>query len=310
MQAKVICAALSVVTFCCSQLAVSAAAECPPSGYSQAALLALKAREFAVPDDTERDTLALALVPCLAVSDPTLRDDVAFAVLSNFMRGKQLRTATAVKLMEQLLPWLDAAYPDPQGVAKPFAALVLAEVARMDRVAPFMSAAQRAALLNAGTQYLQQVRDYRGFDAAIGWRHGVAHGADFLMQLTLNPQIDRAGLERVLAALATQVVPQTGSGAPHFYVYGESQRLARPAFYAAQRHLLPAEVWRTWIQAIASPTPLAQWSDAYNSQTGLAKRHNTWAFLSALYVLVQQAGDEQTKAVLLPLLTEALNQIV
>ena len=37
------------------------------------------------------------------------------------------------------------------------------------------------------------VRDYRGFDAKQGWRHGVAHGADLLLQLSRNRHAVDAG---------------------------------------------------------------------------------------------------------------------
>jgi hypothetical protein len=49
------------------------------------------------------------------------------------------------------------------------------------------------------------VSDYRGFDDKEGWRHGVAHGSDWLMQLALNPALDRGQLDQMLAAIATQV---------------------------------------------------------------------------------------------------------
>jgi len=90
MQAKMIRAVLCVLVLACSQLAASADAVCPPSGYSETTLLALKAREFNIRDDAERQAFALALVPCLADTDPTLRDGIAFEALSTFMRAKQL----------------------------------------------------------------------------------------------------------------------------------------------------------------------------------------------------------------------------
>lgn len=51
------------------------------------------------------------------------------------------------------------------------------------------------------------MRDLRGFDAVQGWRHGVAHGADLLLQLALNPALRRVQAEALLAAIASQVLP-------------------------------------------------------------------------------------------------------
>jgi len=302
MRAKWGCA----LALCCLPLAAGAAV-CPPPGYSQQALSDLRSHGFAVSNDIQRNALALALVPCLAATDPTLRDGIAFDALSTFMRGKQLRAATAISLMDQLVPWLDSQYPDPQGVARPFAVLVLSEVARMDRIDPFLSAAQRHKLLSAGTAYLIGVRDYRGFDATIGWRHGVAHGADLMMQLALNHQVDQVSLKQVIDAVATQIVPRVGkTDVPHFYIYGESQRLARPVFYTAQRQLLSKETWRAWMNGIVSSSLSTQGSDANGSQAGLARRHNTTAFLNALYVLVNESGDADTQSLLMPLVGDAL----
>src|SRR4030095_4960135 len=104
------------------------------------------------------------------------------------------------------------------------------------------------------------VRDYRGFDAKDGWRHGVAHGADLLMQLVLNPAVDRAGIDRVLAAVASQVVP----AAEHSYIDGAPHRLARPVLFAAQRGIYTAEEWTAWFAKLADPAPFASWGDVYS----------------------------------------------
>ena len=98
-------------------------------------------------------------------------------------------------------------HPDPAGVQRPFAALVLAEVVRFDRIEPFMTDKQLQQLVDASTRYLQSIRDYRGFDEREGWRHGVAHTSDVMLQLAVNPRTSKAQLDQMLAAIATQVAP-------------------------------------------------------------------------------------------------------
>src|SRR5690606_22331598 len=95
-----------------------------------------------------------------------------------------------------------------------------------------LTPAQRIALVTTATTYVEGVRDWRGFDETDGWRHGVAHGADLLMQLALNPALEKPQLDPILAAVARQVAP-----AGHFYIYGEPERLARPVVFALQRGL-------------------------------------------------------------------------
>ena len=53
------------------------------------------------------------------------------------------------------------------------------------------------------------------------------------------------------------------------------------------------ELFNAWLDDLADPRPLAAWSEAWSNQAGLARRHNTLAFLQALHLLATAAGDEQ-----------------
>jgi hypothetical protein len=176
--------------------------------------------------------------------------------------------------------------PEGPGLERPFAALVLSEVARADRVQAYLSPERRARLLDAAIAYVAGVRDYRGFDEREGWRHGVAHGADLLLQLALNPALGKPELERIRDAVATQVAP-----ASHFYIYGEPERLARPIIYMAQRGLISEEEWTRWFAQF----PPAEGENVFASQAGLARRHNVNAFLQSVWLnarLSQNTADD------------------
>lgn len=276
-----------------SIVSVSAiAAGCPPEGQSLATLQALKNENFEMPDDAGRQSLARTLLACLADPDPVLRDGIAFEAYSTWLRGGKLSVATRTDLLSGLLSMLEPDPADKAGFRQPFAALVLSEVARTDRLSAWMSPEQRIRLVDEAARYLQAVRDYRGFIENEGWRHGVAHGSDLVLQLVLNPQLDRGAVDRLLAAVAAQVAPP----GEHAYVDGESERLARPVLYAASRKLHSTEEWQKWLQAVASPAPLPDWGAAFQSRAGLAKRHNLQAFLYALYVNARESGDAGMQA--------------
>jgi hypothetical protein len=270
------------------------AGPCPPADQDRAALESLKAKDFAVDDDAKRQALALALVPCLENPDPLLRDGVAFEAYSTWLRGKKLDSATRGELLAQLTVMLQPVAQDRGGFRRPFAALVLSEVARTDRIEPWMSAAQRTELIDQAAKYLVSVKDYRGFDEREGWRHGVAHGSDIVTQLALNPNVDRAGVDRLLAAVAAQIAP----AGEHAYVDGESERLARAVLVAAQRGLHSAAEWEQWLLAVSKPAPLPDWGSAYRTRAGLTKRHNLMGFLNALYVNVREGGNENAQRLL------------
>lgn len=287
-------------------LALPVQAACPPAGHDAASLQALKARQWrldgaAAVVDAERSALALALLDCLPDPDPALRDGIAFEALQAWMRAGQLPTATVQALRLRLQARL-AAPADAEGFAQPFAALVLAEVARVDRRQPYLAADERAELVAAATRYLAGVRDYRGFDSTAGWRHGVAHAADLMLQLALNPQLLPAQADAMRAAIASQVAPP----GEHAWRHGEPERLGAPVFYLARRADWSAEQWEHWLLALVGPAPAR---DAPVTPASLARRHNLLAFLQGLYVAVQESSDEGPRGRLLPGLRRALRDM-
>ncbi|OHD08443.1 DUF2785 domain-containing protein [Sphingopyxis sp. RIFCSPHIGHO2_12_FULL_65_19] len=230
-----------------------------------------------------------ALATCLGDPDPAVRDDFAFTLWSEGLRGRHLTVAQ----MRHALARLTATTVGPddgRGFRRPFAALALSEVARADRVEPFLSAVELHDLVATGATYLRGVTDYRGFIAGEGWRHGVAHGADLAMQLALNPRLARADADVLLGAIAAQVAPP-GS---HAYVHGEARRLARPLLFLAKRPDIDDAAWAAWFQTL-HPNDAPRWKAPYASAAGLAAVHNSSAFGDAVYVAASESQDPQVR---------------
>jgi len=226
--------------------------------------------------------------------------------LTTWMRADQLDRPTLSELRERLLVMLAEGRQPQEGVAStipdsgfraPFAALVMAEVARTDRIKAWMSAGEREALVHAAASYLAGIEDYRAFSNTEGFRHGVAHGADFVLQLVLNPAVTKPQLDRLLAAIATQVSPR------HLVAYtaGESDRLARPVLFMAQRGLHSDEEWKAWIGQVTSPAPMANWDEAFSSELGIARRHNARAFLLSVYASASASENAGVRQLLAPI---------
>jgi hypothetical protein len=280
---------------------VIASAACPPAATTKASLQALKAADWSVADDTRRQALAIALADCLASPDPVLRDGLAFEALSYWMRARLLAPTTLQTLRLALLPQLRPEAVDAAGFRQPFAALALSELARVDRLEPYLSSEERAGLVRAATAYLASVRDYRGFDAKEGWRHGVAHASDLLLQLAINPAVDKSQLAAILAAIAGQAMPP----GDHFYVYGEGERLARPVFETGRRGVFSSDEWSAWFAALSAAQPRAD----PPTQATLAARHDLAQFLRALYASLRENGTPDMQARMLPGLTTALKAL-
>lgn len=273
---------------------------CPPPDMPRSALRELGGGGWLVEDDARRAQLARQLLPCLASPDPELRDTLALTALTTWMRGGLLSVPLAREIGLEALALM--ARVDAAGFAAPFGALVLAEVARADRLQPLWSPAERSQVLAAATAFVRDNRDYRGFDPVDGWRHAVAHGADLLLQLAANPVLDQAELDLILAAVAAQAAP-----AQHFYVFGEGERLARPVILVARRGLHTAEAWSAWFGriALAGRIEAGQTADL----AALARQHNAKALLLTLYAALHEGGDAETRDRLLPGLGAALRTL-
>ena len=269
-------------------LSGQALAVCPDAPAERARLTALRDAGFARPAAADRDALSVLLVACLGDPDPALRDGVAYEALAAWMRAGAFDPAALRALRERLYAVLDG--PDGPGFARPFAALVLSEVARTDRIDPWMSPDERAAMVARAAGYVEGVRDYRGYDDREGWRHGVAHGADWLMQLALNRAVGDADARRILAAVAAQAVPDT----PHAYVFGEPARLVRPVLAGAARGVAADGGWPAWFASLVGrlgPPPASGRDRAW-----LARRHDLVAFLDDAYLQTGASADARVRA--------------
>lgn len=240
-------------------------------------------------DAAERGEVLLGLPGCLDVADPAFRDGYAFEVLSLILRGSDQPESTVRTLQTMLLDDLATADEDRNGFRGPFAVLALAEVARVDRIIPFLSEEERWDLLMAAKSYLAGLEDYRGFTEGEGWRHGVAHTADLLMQMSLNAHLTKPQAEEILVAIASKVAPEN-----HAYIFGESERLAAPVIYLAWKETFTAEEWETWFGALwPAEDPLRE--NAYKSEAALTKLHNLRAFAQSVYVSAVASNDDRMK---------------
>lgn len=280
------------------------ASSCYSNNWHEQALLALAQRNFAIESDKERHKLAMQLLHCLAIPDGKIRDGVAFTGLSSWLRANKLSVEVQREMFAHLMKDFGAKTRDDYGVYQPFVALVLAELARVDRKSPYLSDEQRRHLVEKSSDYMTNINDYRGFEDVVGWRHNVAHSADVFLQLVLNQATTKAQLTSMLKAIGQQVLPTN----EHFYTYGEPKRLATALLYIFLQNQHNEQDWQNWLQTYITPSPITDWQLTYTSQLGLAKRHNASAFLAAVFVLIADSKNEQLK-MLKPALVESLKSL-
>lgn len=290
-----------VLTLLLSTPAFATAAYCEGGSVPVGALEDAQAQEFAVEGLTPK-TISEELALCLGEADPTLRDDLAYAGLTTLLRSGELSHGEIRALRDDLYTRLEIESED--GFAEPFIALVISEVARTDRIEAYLSDEEFQTLVDRAARYLSNVSDYRGYSDDQGWRHGVAHGADWAMQLILNDRISAKQTKTLLDAVKAQV--QAGAG--HAYIHGEASRLARPVLFAARKGEAIEMDWSTWMTEAVSPAPLENWNDAFKSEADLARLHNAKAFIQAIFINAALTSNESIQALKDPA-TEALMKL-
>lgn len=246
---------------------------------------------FAIPEDVSVDALALEFSDCIGELDPFLRDEIGYTGLSKLLRDGMVEQSTLRQLLEYFSTELQTSSSDFWGIKKPFAALNLSEVVRVDRVSPYLSDEERVAVVETTSNYLRSIRDYRGFSDEDGWRHGVAHAADLVLQLVLNDQITPSQIALLIEAVVSQVPASNGHG----YVFGEYDRLARPVIYAALSGKVPDVEWERLFDILSRPEPLESWQDAFKSKDALGRLHNTKLFAYSLMATLE--GQERAELV-------------
>lgn len=252
---------------------------CEALDMSRAELQNWRAQKFETPDS---DRTARILTDCLANPDPFYRDQIGYEGLTHLLRQGAVDDMTKRFMLTHLQNRLTPNTTD--GYDGAFAALVLSEVARTDRIDAYLTEAELNNLATSASRYLSETTDYRAFDEEIGWRHAVPHAADLILQLSLNPRISRESLLLMQGAIASKIAPSD-----YAYVHGEGKRLARATQFMMQREEITGEEWQAWLDSIGDPAPLAQWGDAFMASDDLTRLHNTRAFALNLYLRVTQS---------------------
>ena len=243
------------------------------------------------PEDVTETVLSeaqlLDLIDCLGSPDPKLRDEMAYTLLTDQLRDHRPETETLNTLKDRLIAL--SQQEDDAGFLQPFVLLILAEIIRTDTIDAWLTPEDRERITLIGADYLTNTEDYRAFSETEGWRHGIAHAADLLMQISRNGGIGMVEAIIIMEAVSTKVAPL---GAPA-YTHGEAERLARPILYLAQREMLTETIWSDYfarLQPNREESP--HWDDPYAHEDTLAALHNTTAFARAVYVTADMSEYE------------------
>jgi hypothetical protein len=124
------------------------------------------------------------VLPFLGSPDPELRDELAFAIVADWVHERDLLEAHELR---ELLAFALSGDGLRHGIgesdtdtvfARSFAALVVALVLAVDNRSSFLTREELGGVLDALLDYAASERDLRGFVPGKGWAHAAAHVAD------------------------------------------------------------------------------------------------------------------------------------
>ena len=250
--------------------------------------------DYAVPPNEQLLPLARELSAMLASPDPELRDDWGYSILAAWIFQKRLLDDGQVRgLMAEWTKNLDAGIGSTETddvFRRSFSALMLSVAVARDNATPFLEPAELRALLTASLGYLSRERDVRGYDAAKGWMHSVAHTADLLKFLARSRHLPAAAQVEILDAIAAKL-----RTAPIPFAYGEDQRFARAVLSIINREDFDRQAFDAWVLRAKPAWPKGERPDAALVRGNL----NLSNLLAKLYVILSfqpQPGEDARAA--------------
>ena len=219
---------------------------------------------FAVPPGDEVSQLTPELIENLGAVGWELRD-YSYMILSSWIWGWHVgeaspkenrpyyndeeRLAMAERAKHNITIGLGDLESD--GVfLRTYSILLLNDLTDFDRQHPYLAESEIRDRLELYLTYLEKEQDLRGYvSPEKGWAHGIAHVADSLGILSLNPYLNGSDLIRLLNAIATKLRHPMRS----VYLHSEEERLARAAVTICQRNLLTIEQISDWLNRSIEP---------------------------------------------------------
>jgi hypothetical protein len=197
--------------------------------------------DFAPPAGRAFPELADELLEALCSTDPALRDQQAYPVLTAWIIAGHLDDQLTA-LGERVTGLLS----HPQIQARTFAALILAALIHRDTAAAVLDTQTLPYWTDRFAAWWLAETDLRGWDDRLGWLHAVAHGADVVGELGLSPRLDDKDLARQLDLVSARLLAPTS----YVFAHQEDDRVALATATVLARPELPAAAATGWLDAV------------------------------------------------------------
>lgn len=118
-----------------------------------------------------------------------------------------------------------------------FTTLLVALILNRDNQENFLSSSKVNCIKETLMKYIHLEKDLRGYVTGKGWAHSVAHVADTVDELVMNPKLTKEDYPEIVKALWSKILISSS-----VYVHDEEERLLIPILKMLERGLNVAEI--------------------------------------------------------------------
>jgi hypothetical protein len=270
----------------------------------------IKENDFALPDGYDLTTLTDELFGYLGSPDETLRGAIAYVILEQWIREKNLYSDSELTgMLDRLLGHLHKGIGEAETDSvflRSFSLWALAFILQRDIKQPFLSVEKFTELVSRIAKYVRDEQDLRGWVDGKGWVHTTAHIASLLSVIAQNRHANTSTDERILALIAEHMTRQTD----YVYGHGEDDRMAQTVVIILESNHVDIEFWRGWLKQLESIMDLASAGMPFDIRVFHAYT-NTRNFIRALYFPIELCMPEKPKVwtELRPALHDAIREV-
>jgi hypothetical protein len=267
----------------------------------------IQENKYEVPEGHTVKSLIPELLSYLSSTDPEMRDDLAYAILVEWVDHDLYTPDDLKQIIADLCMNLEVGIGETETDSvflRAFSVLTLALMVYYDNKKSFLKPEEVEAILDKGLQYLAAEKDPRGYVPVKGWAHALAHTADLLLVLAENKYSDAAEHDRILSEIAQKLIEATN----WVYVHGEDDRLSEAVLVIFQRGLLDLSAIEEWLNSLTNPES-GSWKGAWTKEESTRAFFNIRNFLRSLYLKVTTEDEIPQREELKRMLLDAIQNL-
>jgi len=228
------------------------------------------------------------MLELIGYPEPELRDGLVYPFLEEVISQEILSPQDAVEILYICMDE-NHLYYKLGGICdsvfkRAFCCLIIAAILDANTKRKFLSVDALDEVFIKVLDYLEKEKDVRGYVEGKGWAHAMAHGADMLQCLVLNPQIDSDKYPDVLSTIEVCLFKDTAT-----YIDQEEERFVG-VVRAMMDKGLQGDVLERWIQLLLSRMANLYAAEGFSYKYYRANV-NVINFLKALYFNLKKDGD-------------------